>query len=162
MTLSYWAGRWEDADVAARRALRLSRAYPYSRRSFAACLLRPVSSVAITNERCVFAREGIPAKRGAFVGAYRVLTSAPGRSRIDDVAKAALQILRRSQPNLSLAWIARECRSRDAEREHYLGPSAARAWSGLLHFTVARMCCQHRLCEMCPLPCRVGISDSAT
>ena len=39
----------------------------------------------------------------------------------DDVAKIALQELRRAQPNISLAWIANQMPIRkDADREHYL------------------------------------------
>jgi hypothetical protein len=38
-----------------------------------------------------------------------------------DVARAALQELRRTQPNISLAWIARHVPIKlDAAREHYL------------------------------------------
>jgi hypothetical protein len=38
-----------------------------------------------------------------------------------DVAKSALQELRRTQPNVSLAWIAASVPIRhEAEREHYL------------------------------------------
>jgi hypothetical protein len=38
-----------------------------------------------------------------------------------DVAKAALQELRRAQPNISLAWIAAQMPIKeDDEREHYL------------------------------------------
>jgi hypothetical protein len=38
-----------------------------------------------------------------------------------DVAKVALQELRRAQPNISLAWIANQMpMKRDADREHYL------------------------------------------
>jgi hypothetical protein len=37
----------------------------------------------------------------------------------NDVAKAALQELRRAQPNISLAWIAKQMPVKlDAEREH--------------------------------------------
>ena len=39
----------------------------------------------------------------------------------NDVAKAALQELRRAQPNISLAWIERQMPiKQDADREHYL------------------------------------------
>jgi hypothetical protein len=59
--------------------------------------------------------------RGDFVGAHRVLTAAAGMAGQHDVAKAALQELRRAQPNISLAWIASRMPIRqDAEREHYL------------------------------------------
>jgi hypothetical protein len=39
----------------------------------------------------------------------------------DDVAGGALRELRRAQPNISLAWIAKQMPiQRDADREHYL------------------------------------------
>jgi len=47
------------------------------------------------------AREGIRL-RGDFVGAHRVLTASAGMAGEDAVAKAALQELRRAQPNISL------------------------------------------------------------
>jgi hypothetical protein len=60
-------------------------------------------------------------QRGDFVGAHRVLTAAAGIAGHVDVAELALQELRRTQPNISLAWIASEMPFRqDAEREHYL------------------------------------------
>jgi hypothetical protein len=66
------------------------------------------------------AREGIR-QRGDFVGAHRVLTAAAGMAEQKDVAKAALQDLRRAQPNISLAWIESQMPiMRDADREHYL------------------------------------------
>jgi hypothetical protein len=66
------------------------------------------------------AREGIR-QRGDFVGAHRVLTAAAGIAGRNEVAKAALQELRRVQPNISLEWIAKEMPiKQDAEREHYL------------------------------------------
>jgi hypothetical protein len=42
-------------------------------------------------------------QRGDF--AHRVLTAAAGMAGQNDVATTALQELRRSQPNISLAWI---------------------------------------------------------
>jgi hypothetical protein len=66
------------------------------------------------------ARDGIRL-RGDFVGAHRVLTAAAGMAGEGEVAKAALQELRRAQPNVSLAWMAREMPIKeDGEREHYL------------------------------------------
>ena len=39
----------------------------------------------------------------------------------NDLAKAALQELRRAQPNISLAWIESQMPiKQDADREHYL------------------------------------------
>jgi hypothetical protein len=66
------------------------------------------------------AREGVR-QRGDFVGAHRVLTAASGMAGRSDLAKAALQELRRAQPNISLAWIANHMPIQDeAERKHYL------------------------------------------
>ena len=59
--------------------------------------------------------------RSDFVGAHRVLTAAAGMAGQRGVATAALQELRRAQPNISLAWIADQMPiKQDAEREHYL------------------------------------------
>jgi len=50
-----------------------------------------------------------------------VLTAAAGMAGQHELAAAALQELRRVQPNISLAWIAREMPIRvPAEMEHYL------------------------------------------
>ncbi len=59
--------------------------------------------------------------RSANVGAHRVLTTAAGLAGRIEVATAALQELRRAQPNISLAWIASQMPIKgDADREHYL------------------------------------------
>ena len=72
------------------------------------------------DEAMRLAREGIR-QRGDFVGAHRVLTAAAAMAGQDDVAEAALQELRRVQPNISLAWIAEHMPIRQcAEREHYV------------------------------------------
>jgi len=50
-----------------------------------------------------------------------VLTVAAGMSGQIELAKAALQELRRTQPNISLDWIATQLPWKlDADREHYL------------------------------------------
>ena len=50
-----------------------------------------------------------------------MLTAAAGMAGQTEVAKAALQELRRAQPNISLAWIADHMPiKQDADREHYL------------------------------------------
>ena len=118
LTLSY-CSRWEEADLAARRALRLSPRDPFS------AIYYGIDAYAQYvgrnyDEAMRLAREGIRL-RGDFVGAHRVLTAAAGMAGRDDVAKAALKELRRAQPNISLAWIASQMPIRlDAEREHYL------------------------------------------
>ena len=66
------------------------------------------------------AREAIR-QRSDFVGGHRVLTAAAGMAGETDIASAALQELRRAQPNISLAWIASQMPMKlDADREHYL------------------------------------------
>jgi hypothetical protein len=66
------------------------------------------------------AREGIR-QRADFVGAHRVMTAAAGMAGQTEVARAALQELRRAQPNISLGWIAKQMPiQHDAERAHYL------------------------------------------
>jgi ribose 1,5-bisphosphokinase PhnN len=66
------------------------------------------------------ARETIR-RRSDFVGAHRVLTAAAAMAGHDDIAKAALQELRRVQPGISLAWIASQMPIKEAaELERYL------------------------------------------
>ncbi len=118
VTLAY-CGRSEEADLAAQRALRLSPHDPLSAVYFG--IASYAQYVGRNYEAAMrLAREGIR-QRADFVGAHRVLTAAAGMAGRDDVAKAALQELRRAQPNISLAWIAKEMPiKQDAEREHYL------------------------------------------
>ncbi len=118
LALSY-CGRWQEAVLAARRALRLSPRDPYSALY---CGIASYAQFVGRNyeEAMRLARDGIR-QRGDFVGAHRVLTAAAGMAEQKDVAKAALQELRRVQPNISLAWIERQMPiKQDAEREHYL------------------------------------------
>jgi TolB-like protein len=118
LTLAY-CGRWEEGDVAARRALRRSPRDPFSG---VYCGIAAYAQFVGRNydEAIRLAREGIR-HRGDFVGAHRVLTAAAGMAGQHKVASAALQALRRAQPNISLAWIAEDMPiQRDADREHYL------------------------------------------
>ena len=118
VTLSY-CGRWEEGDRAARRALRLSPRDPFSAiysgiAAYAQFLGRNYE------EAMRLAGDGIR-QRSDFVGAHRVLTAAAGMACKNDLAKAALQDLRRAQPNISLAWIESQMPIKnDADREHYL------------------------------------------
>ena len=118
LALSY-CGRGEDAIAAAQRALRLSPRDPFSAVYYG--IAAYVHFIARDyHEAMRLAREGLR-QRGDFVGAHRVLTAAAAMAGQDDVAKVALQELRRAQPNISLAWIAREMPiQHDGEREHYL------------------------------------------
>ncbi len=118
LTLAY-CGRWEEAQSAAQRALRLSPRDPLAG---VYCGIASYSHFVGRNygEAMRLAREGIR-QRGDFVGAHRVLTAAAGMAGQNEVAKTALQELRRVQPNISLGWIAKEMPiKQDTEREHYL------------------------------------------
>jgi TolB-like protein/DNA-binding winged helix-turn-helix (wHTH) protein len=118
LTLSY-CGRWEEADAAARRALRLSPRDPYSA---IYCGIAAYAQFIGRNydEAMRLSRDSIR-QRADFVGGHRVLTAAAGMVGQSDVAKLALQELRRAQPNISLAWIASQMPiEHDTDREHYL------------------------------------------
>jgi TolB-like protein/Tfp pilus assembly protein PilF len=118
LALSY-CGRWEEADTAARRALRRSPRDPFSA---IYCGIAGYAQFVGRNydEAMRLSRDGIR-QRGDFVGAHRVLTAAAAMVGQDDVASAALQELRRVQPNISLAWITSQMPIReDADRDHYL------------------------------------------
>jgi tetratricopeptide (TPR) repeat protein len=118
LTLSY-CGRWEEADLAARRALRLSPRDPFS------AIYSGIAAYAQFvgrnyDEAMRLAHEAIR-QRGDFVGAHRVLTAAAGMAGQVAVATAALKELRRVQPNISLARIASQMPIKpDADRDHYL------------------------------------------
>jgi TolB-like protein len=118
LVLAY-CGRWEEAAVAARRALRLSPRDPFS--AIYCGIAAYAQFVGCNYEEAMrLAREGIR-QRGDFVGAHRVLTAAAGMAGLHDVAAAALQALRRAQPNISLAWIASGMpMRRSSDIEHYL------------------------------------------
>jgi TolB-like protein/Tfp pilus assembly protein PilF len=118
LSLSY-SGRWQEADDAARRALRLSPRDPYSAvylgiAAYAQFLGRNYT------EAMKLSREATR-QRGDFVGAHRVLTAAAGMAGETDVAKAALKDLQRAQPNISLAWISDHMPIRNGpDLHHYL------------------------------------------
>jgi tetratricopeptide (TPR) repeat protein len=118
VTLCY-AGRWQNGDVAARRALRLSPRDPFSAMNYATASY--AQFVGRDYEEAMrLARETIR-RRSDFVGAHRVLTAAAAMAGHDDIAKAALQELRRVQPGISLAWIASQMPIKEAaELERYL------------------------------------------
>jgi TolB-like protein/Tfp pilus assembly protein PilF len=118
LTLAY-CGRAAEAQSATQRALRLSPRDPlaavyYGIASYAQFVARNYE------EAMRLARDGIR-QRGDFVGAHRVLTAAAGLAGRAELAVAALHELRRVQPNISLAWIAKEMPiQHDVERRHYL------------------------------------------
>lgn len=118
VTLCY-AGRWQDGDAAARRALRLSPRDPLS--AIYCGVAAYARFVGRDYEGAVqMARESMR-QRGDFVGAHRVLTAAAGMAGNPPLAASALEGLRRTQPEVTLAWITRELPMlRDEDRAHYL------------------------------------------
>ena len=118
LTLAY-CGHPEEAVAAARRALRLSPRDPLA--AVYDGIAAYSSYVGRDYEDAIrLARDGIR-RRGDFVGAHRVLTAAAGMAGQRELAAAALKELRRAQPNITLAWIARAMPIRvPAEMEHYL------------------------------------------
>jgi TolB-like protein/cytochrome c-type biogenesis protein CcmH/NrfG len=118
LALSY-CGRWQDSDAAARRALRLSPRDPFSA-VYAGIAAYAQFIGRNYHEAMQLARDALR-QRSDFVGAHRVLTAAAGMAGETETAKAALQELRRVQPNVSLAWIEKEMPiQRKSEIQHYL------------------------------------------
>jgi TolB-like protein/Tfp pilus assembly protein PilF len=118
MALSY-SGRWQDGDLAVRRALRLSPRAPSSTMYYATA--GHAQFVGRNYDEAIrLARESLR-QRADFVGGHRVLTAAAGMAGYREIAKAALLELRRAQPTISLAWIASELPMRRcSDREHFL------------------------------------------
>jgi len=118
VALSY-RGRWEEGDRAAREALKFSPRDP-----FAAiyCGVAAYCQYIGKNyaEAIRLSREALR-QRTDFVGAHRVLTASLGMEGNIEAAKAALEGLHRTQPNLTLAWLASELPfEHAADRAHYL------------------------------------------
>ena len=118
VALSY-RGRWEEGDRAAREALRFSPRDPFA--AIYCGVAAYCQYVGGNYEEAIrLSREALR-QRSDFVGAHRVLTAALGMAGFDEPAKAALQELRRTQPNISLAWLASEMPfEHEADRKHYL------------------------------------------
>jgi TolB-like protein/Tfp pilus assembly protein PilF len=114
-----YSGRWTDAYAATQRAIRQSPRDPssaiyYGVAAYAQFVGRNYQ------EAIALAREATR-QRGDLTGAYRVLTVAAGMTGQIGLAKSALAELRRTQPNISLAWISTQLPwKHDADREHYL------------------------------------------
>jgi len=114
-----FCGRWQEGDEAARRALRLSPRDPFSALFYGSASLAQFVGHHY-DEAIRLARIAIRL-RDDYAGAHRVLTAAAGMDGQIEVATAALQELRRVQPNISLAWIANQVPiKQDADRERYL------------------------------------------
>jgi len=118
VALSY-RGRWEEGDRAAREALKFSPRDPFTA---IYCGVAAYCQYIGGNyaEAIRLSREALR-QRSDFVGAHRVLTASLGMAGGADAAKAALQELRRTQPNISLAWLATGLPfEHEADKAHYL------------------------------------------
>ena len=118
LTLAY-CGRWQEGEVAAGRALRLSPRGPLSAPYYGiAAFMQFIGRN--YDEAIQLARESLR-HRGDFVGGHRVLTAAAAMAGQDELAKVALQGLLRVQPDVSLHWIASGLPIKEpADRERYL------------------------------------------
>jgi|SRR5690349_12214156 TolB-like protein len=114
-----FCGRWEEGEREARHALRLSPRDPFvARYCGVAAYARYVGRD--YDEAIRLSRDALR-QRHDLVGAQRVLTAAAGMSGLTGVAAAALQELRRAQPNITLSWIETQMPIKcDVDREHYL------------------------------------------
>jgi TolB-like protein/tetratricopeptide (TPR) repeat protein len=114
-----FCGRWEEAVVAAHRAIRLSPRDPFLALYYgSACLAHFIGR---NYEEAIRLARIAVRLRSDFAGAHRVLTAAAGMSGQTEIAAAALAELRRAQPNISLAWVADHVPIKhDSDREHYL------------------------------------------
>jgi TolB-like protein len=114
-----YCGRWQEGDIAAQRALRLSPRDPFSAvyngiAAYAQFIGRNYAKA------IALAREAIR-QRADFVGAHRVLTAAAGMAGESEVAASALRELRRTQPSISLAWLMTRMPIKEtAEMQHYV------------------------------------------
>nr|WP_249815862.1 winged helix-turn-helix domain-containing protein [Bradyrhizobium sp. 138] len=118
LALSY-AGRPKESFEAAQRAIRLSPRDP------SLAIYQGIAGYARFTERqyseaIAPAREAIR-HRGDLTGAYRVLAVSAGMTGDDMLAETALAELRRTQPDISLHWIATQLPwANEADCEHYL------------------------------------------
>ena len=118
VSLAY-SGRWQDAEEAVHRALRFSPRDPLSALYHGAASYAQFVGRNYENAMRL-ARESIRLRRD-FAGAHRVLTAAAGMTGQTQEAAAALNELRRVQPNVSIDWIAREMPIKLApDMHHYL------------------------------------------
>jgi len=114
-----YCGRAEEAELAAARALRSSPRDPLLALYFG---IAAYAQYAKRNykEAVRLARESIR-QRPDFSAPHRVLTAAAGMTGEDEAARAALQELRRVQPNVSLEWIAKQLPiQQETDRQHFL------------------------------------------
>jgi len=114
-----YCGRWEEGDLAARQALRLSPRDPFA--AVYSGVVAYAQFIGGNYEEAIrLCREALR-QRHDFVGAHRVLAAAAGMAGKKQLAEAVMLELRRAQPNVSLAWIAQQIPFKlDVDRDRYL------------------------------------------
>src|SRR6516225_5938451 len=114
-----FSGRWEEAGVATAKALRLSPRDPFA--AIYNGIAAHAQLVGRNYEEAMRLAGASIRLRTDHVSGYRMLTAAAAMAGRGEIATAALQELRRRQPNFSLAWIATNLPFKyQADREHYL------------------------------------------
>lgn len=118
LALSY-GGRWQDAYDATQRSIRQSPRDPSSAIYYGVAAY--TQFVGRNYQDAITLARHATRQRGDLSGAYRVLAVAAGMTGQIEIAQTALQELRRTQPNISLAWVATQLPWKlEADREHYL------------------------------------------
>jgi TolB-like protein len=117
LVLTY-VGRWQEGSEAARRALRLSPRDPLS--AIYGGVAAYAEFVGRNYEEAMRLAHEASLERPDFVGAHRVLTAAAAMAGENELAKASLAELRRTHPNVSLAWLGEHLLLRQDQRERLL------------------------------------------
>jgi TolB-like protein len=113
-----FCGRWREAREAANRALRLSPRDPVALNYGAAALAEYVGG---NYDEALRLAQAAIRLRADYASAYRVLVAAAGMAGQEELAASALKELRRTQPNISRAWILANVPFKiDVDRIHYL------------------------------------------
>src|SRR5260370_10902252 len=99
-----YCGRWQEGDLATRRALRLSPRDPLSSLYYG--IAAYAQFIGHNYDEAIHLAHESLRQRADFVGGHRVLTAAAGMARQNQVASIALRELRRAPPNAKLALIA--------------------------------------------------------
>ncbi|OKO82872.1 winged helix-turn-helix domain-containing tetratricopeptide repeat protein [Bradyrhizobium sp. AS23.2] len=114
-----FAGRWEEAIEAVKRALRLSPRDPLLALNYGSASL--AHYFGRNYEEAMRQAQTAIRLRADYASAHRVLVAAAAMSGQAEIAASALRALRRAQPNISCDWIATHVPIKlDADRAHYL------------------------------------------
>src|ERR1043166_4983275 len=114
-----YSGRSTDAYAATQRAIRQSPRDPSSAIYYGVAAY--AQFVGRNYQEAIALAQEATRQRGDLTGAYRVLAVAAGMTGQIELARSALAELRRTQPNISLAWISTQLPwKHDADVEHYL------------------------------------------